>query len=83
MPNIYDELGKTLSAMEDERQEACIGCGRVWYVIHHRDGLCHQCQAASKPGRSVLQKRHNRWEKVFSFFVAWLSWDAAFLLLRP
>lgn len=41
----------------EEEQEACIHCGKVWYKIHHKDGVCHVCSSAGKPGRTTLERR--------------------------
>jgi len=54
MSIIGEELRKNLTAIEDERKEACIHCGDVWYSIHYRDGVCHSCQELGKPGRIQL-----------------------------
>ena len=48
---------ETLDQMADEKQEACIHCGTVWYTIHHKDGVCHRCQRQGKPGRTVIGRR--------------------------
>lgn len=45
----------TFAAMDDDEKEACIHCGKVWYRIHHRDGVCHECQALGRPGRNALR----------------------------
>lgn len=44
--------------MEEERKEACIHCGAVWYAKHYRDGVCHSCQAKGLPGRTVQKNRN-------------------------
>lgn len=41
----------------EEEQEACIHCGKVWYKIHHKDGVCHACSSAGKPGRTTIEQR--------------------------
>lgn len=44
MEHLGDVIFRQFTAMGDEEQEACAQCGKVWYRIHHRNGLCHQCQ---------------------------------------
>lgn len=44
----------------DEEKETCIHCGEKWYVIHHKDGVCHECQKKNLPGRSQIAKTERR-----------------------
>ena len=48
---------RAFAAMDDERQEACIHCQKVWYAIHHKDGVCHRCQKKGLPGRMLMMHR--------------------------
>lgn len=40
----------------DEEKETCIHCGKTWYAIHHKDGVCHECQAKKLPGRTQMAR---------------------------
>ncbi len=51
---------------EDERKEDCIHCGKNYYVIHHKDGVCNACQKKGLPGRSEINKRGNIFDFVFA-----------------
>jgi hypothetical protein len=50
------EFGDTFFGREDERKEQCIHCGKIWYSIHHKDGVCHSCQQKGLPGRTNINK---------------------------
>lgn len=51
------EMSDYLFGPGDEEKEACIHCGKVWYAIHHKDGVCHECQKRGLPGKTVLARR--------------------------
>jgi hypothetical protein len=71
MSEIGEMIWQNMVAMEDEKMEACIHCGNVWYRIRHRDGVCYQCQKLGKLGRSRLaeRKRTIRFALVGGIFV--------------
>ena len=54
---LIDKFLHDMAEIDRDRQEACIHCGKVWYVIHHKDGVCHECQKKGLPGRTVLARR--------------------------
>ena len=70
--NIMDIGLNTLAAMENERKEPCIHCEKVWYVIHHEDGVCHECQRKGVPGRAAQAARKRAIRR---------SWAIGFVLL--
>lgn len=45
---------QNMTEIDRDRMAPCARCGTVWYVIHHRDGLCHNCQKAIKKARRSL-----------------------------
>lgn len=49
-----DNLLSELAEVARDEQEPCVHCGVVWYKTHHKDGLCHKCQADGRPGRAEL-----------------------------
>ena len=51
---------EAMDKIAEERQEACIHCGKVWYVIHHKDGVCRRCQQEGKPCRTALEQRRKQ-----------------------
>jgi hypothetical protein len=53
--------------MSDERKEACIHCGNVWYSIHYKDGVCNECQNKKLPGRSVVENKTNYRSIIITF----------------
>ena len=55
--NALTEIFKIQDEIAKEKKEACIHCGKIWYVIHHEDGVCYKCQRLHKPGKSTLEKR--------------------------
>lgn len=55
---------ETLDKRADERQEACIHCGAVWYAIHHKDGVCHNCQREGKIGRAALEQHRTLVDRI-------------------
>jgi len=63
MSKLGSLIWETMIAIGDEEKEACIHCGTVWYRIHHRDGVCHRCQAQGLPSRTQLAKNNRliRW----------------------
>lgn len=56
----------------DEDKEPCVQCGTVWYTIHHKDGLCRECQSKGLPGRSVIVKQERNFERVLNVVEAFL-----------
>lgn len=80
-----DDLGprirQTFAAMGDEEQKACIHCGRVWYTIHHKDGVCHVCQEEGRPGRAELARR-KRNRGYLSLFLVTAALAIVLLILR-
>ena len=57
MSDLSDMIQRNMVAQGEEEKEACIHCEKVWYRIHHRDGVCHQCQQLGRPGRAELAER--------------------------
>lgn len=53
----WEHLAYGMCQIDDERKEACIHCGEVWYAIHHKDGVCHECQRKKLPGRGEMARR--------------------------
>lgn len=51
---------QAMIAIGEEEKATCIHCGEVWYLIHFRDGVCHQCQKIGRPGKSVMAARRRR-----------------------
>lgn len=45
---------------DDERKETCIHCGKIWYAIHYKDGVCHSCQEKKLPGRTAIARKERR-----------------------
>lgn len=45
---------------DDEKKETCIHCGKTWYAIHHKDGVCPSCQEKKLPGRTAIAKKERR-----------------------
>ena len=41
--NLINIVNRNLQAMEDDRKEICTYCGKVCYVKHHKDDVCHEC----------------------------------------
>jgi len=68
----HDLFMEHLQALDDERQEPCFHCGKVWYAIHHKDGLCHNCRQAGFLGRSVVASLA-RWLSIFSILLALIA----------
>lgn len=54
------EFADSMFGPEDERKETCIHCGKEWYSIHYKDGVCHSCQQVNLPGREKLKKIEKR-----------------------
>lgn len=44
----------------DEGKETCIHCGRIWYEIHYKDGVCPGCQEKQLPGRTAIARKARR-----------------------
>lgn len=63
MNRLSDMILAHVVAMGQEKKEACIHCGNVWYSIHYRDGVCHQCQQLGKPGRAELAARKRSFQR--------------------
>lgn len=57
MSNIGNLIWNNMVEIANEEIEACIHCGTQWYRIHHRDGVCHRCQAKGLPSRTQLAAR--------------------------
>ncbi len=49
-----DEL-KKMAARDDEKTEVCIHCGKTWYSMHYKDGVCHSCQEKWLKGRNEIK----------------------------
>ena len=60
---LAEQFFNTMDARSDEAQEDCIHCGKRWYVMHHLDGVCHNCQKKGLPGRREIarHKKVVRW----------------------
>jgi len=54
MGSLGERIVENFTAMGDEEQVNCIHCGKRWYRIHYRDGVCHSCQQLRKPGRTAM-----------------------------
>jgi len=52
--NTGDRIFAIMSAISDEEKEICIHCGKEWYKIHHKDGVCNCCQKLGRPGREKM-----------------------------
>lgn len=59
-PQHSGDLLSELAEMERDEQEECIHCGKRWYKICHKDGVCYKCQADGKPGRVEFNRRQLR-----------------------
>jgi hypothetical protein len=53
----FEQFANSFFGPEDERKEACIHCKKVYYAIHHKDGVCNSCQKKKLPGRSTIIRR--------------------------
>ena len=67
MSELADMIRRNMVAMGEEEKEACIHCGTEWYRIHYRDGVCHQCQQLSRPGRTELAARRRTFRRTLAF----------------
>ena len=45
---------------DDEKKETCIHCGKTWYAIHYKDGVCHSCREKKLPGRTAIARKERR-----------------------
>ncbi|KKR07441.1 MAG: hypothetical protein UT32_C0011G0009 [Parcubacteria group bacterium GW2011_GWC2_39_14] len=79
--DLGDRVLETFTAMGDEEQEQCIHCGRVWYKIHHKDGVCHVCEGEGRPGRTELARR-KRNRGYLSLFLVTAVIAVVLLILR-
>ncbi len=76
---LRQQIFQTFCAMGDEEKAVCIHCGKVWYAIHHRDGVCHACQQKGLPGRAAQQEIARR--RAFRLILAIAAVAATMLLL--
>ena len=67
MSGLGETVWSNMVAMGEEEKEACIHCGTEWYRIHYRDGVCHQCQQLSRPGRTELAARRRTFRRTLAF----------------
>ena len=67
---LFERALVNFGALADEEQEACIHCGDIWYVIHHKDGVCHKCIAAHLPGRREIARSKAHREVVKQVLIA-------------
>ena len=67
MSGLGETVWSNMVAMGEEEKEACIHCGTEWYRIHYRDGVCHQCQQLSRPGRTELAARRRTFRRMLAF----------------
>ncbi len=68
-PKHSGDLFTELAEMVRDEQEECIHCGKRWYKIQHKDGVCHNCQADGKPGRTQLN-RQQLCAKLFAYLIS-------------
>ena len=59
------QFGDNLFGPDDERKEICIHCGKRWYSLHYKDGVCHECRQKGLPGRTEIAKKQNVFNYVF------------------
>jgi len=62
-------FANSLFGPEDERKAECIHCETVDYEIHHKDGVCPSCQKKDLPGKSVLERRATRNNKILAYVI--------------
>jgi len=65
MDNLSDAFFRNLDEVGKDRKETCIHCGKEWYSIHYKDGVCPSCQALGKPGISKIEAKGRFIETVF------------------
>jgi len=78
---LIEKWNKNIRIIKGE-EEDCVHCGTKWYVIHHKDGLCHECQAIGAPGRSILRRRE-KWRNFFrdTFLLIIITGSIAFMII--
>lgn len=55
LPYIVEQ--PSLGGLSDEAQARCVWCGDKWYVMHHKDGVCHSCIQKGKPTLGQIANR--------------------------
>lgn len=58
--NETKNLVDSMLGPDDERKISCIHCGKEWYEVHYKDGVCPACQDKKLPGRTEIEKKEKR-----------------------
>lgn len=69
MAKLSRVIQENMTAIGAEEKEACIHCKKIWYRIHHSDGVCHKCQLLERPGRTELAVRKRRFRRAIALGV--------------